>query len=82
VLDQWGRAEMHIENWEGARQVYRIMIARNPDDVVGWRGFTTAVTRLDNRDSARVGVEGILRLEPGDREARELLDFLDREQGR
>ena len=82
VLDQWGRAEMRIENWEGARGVYRTMIARNPDDVTGWRGYTTAVTRLDNRDSARVGAEGILRLDPNDREAREILEFLDREPGR
>ena len=82
VLDQWGRAELRVGNWEGARQVYRTMIARQPDSPTGWRGLATAVTRMDDRDSARVAVEGLLRLVPNDREARALLDFLDQERAR
>ncbi len=77
VLDQWGRAELRTGDWEGARRAYRRMIERDPKSLTAWRGFATAVTRMDAPDSARLAAESILRIDPADRDAKAILEYLD-----
>ena len=77
VLDQWGRAELRTGDWEGARRAYRRMIERDPNSLTAWRGFATAVTRMDAPDSARLAAENLLRIDPADRDAKAILEYLD-----
>ena len=77
VLDQWGRAELRTGDWEGARRAYRRMIERDPTSLTAWRGFATAVTRMEAPDSARLAAEKILEIDPADRDAKAILEYLD-----
>ncbi len=77
VLDQWARAEVHRGDWGRAAEIYGQMIARDSTSLVAWRNYTAVVTRMKDRVRSRDAAEHILRLAPGDAEARSILEYLD-----
>ncbi len=78
VLDQWAKAEIRSSDWISARDVALAWTRRTPDDPNAWRTLAATVTHLNDRERSRVAALQILRLAPGDPDARGILDYLAR----
>ncbi len=76
---QWALAETQAGNYVGAMQVYERLIARTPEDVDAWRGYTAMTSRLEMWPEAKRGATRLLQLAPGDPQARALLDQIARQ---
>jgi Flp pilus assembly protein TadD len=74
---QWALAETQAGNYRGAMEVYERLIAKSPSDPVAWRGYTAMASRLGLWPEAKRGAEQLLKLVPGDPEARALIDRID-----
>lgn len=78
VLDQWTQAELQSGHWLGALEASRQWTTRVPGSVAAWRARAAAATRVRDREISRLAALRILELAPGDPEAREILDYLQR----
>jgi hypothetical protein len=82
VLDQWARAEIRRDDWPRARDVCRLWTTGAPDDVTAWRVTAAVVTHQRDRVASREAAEQILRLAPGDADATDILNYLNRTEER
>jgi tetratricopeptide (TPR) repeat protein len=92
VMLQWAMATTNGGDLRGAADIYRRMLARYPDAPYAWLGLGAVTSRLADAappgevraahvaESRRAARE-LLKLEPGNREARALLAYLERRFG-
>jgi tetratricopeptide (TPR) repeat protein len=77
VLSNLGLIEIQLGRYERARGRFRRIVQADPDDAIAWHGYAAAVARLDQPDSSRLAATQLLRIDPADREALELMRYLD-----
>ena len=77
ILRQWAAAESQAGHYDRAREVFRRLIAGNPNDGTAWLGLAVASYRLgDAAETRRAGRE-VMKLDPENQEVREVLRLLD-----
>ena len=77
ILRQWGLAESLAKHHEKARGVFRTLLERVPGDVIALRGLMLMSLPLHDSTEARAAAESLLRVNPGDPQALELLRQLE-----
>jgi hypothetical protein len=77
VLDQWSKAEIQSGDWDRALEAARLWTSRVPDDLEAWRTMAAVTTHRNDRQGARLAAERILELNPGDVDAKGILEYLD-----
>jgi hypothetical protein len=66
ILTEWALVRVMRGDHEGAREVYRRMVERQPTSVPGWTGILYMSAKLGDRDETRRAAGELLRLKPGD----------------
>jgi tetratricopeptide (TPR) repeat protein len=75
ILQEWGMAATMAGDNTGAQAIYRRLIAsRPPDPTLAWLGLAAVSTRLHEFDEARRAANEVLKLQPGEAQALQLLD--------
>jgi tetratricopeptide (TPR) repeat protein len=77
ILRQWGLAESLAKHHEKARGVFRTLLERVPGDVIALRGLMLMSLPLHDSTEARAAADSLLRVNPGDPQALELLRQLE-----
>jgi tetratricopeptide repeat protein len=77
ILLEWGTAELRLQNWSGAREIFRRVIALSPEEAHAWSGLAVAAMELGDRYEARRAAETLLKLRPGDPFGLHTLERLD-----
>ncbi len=78
VLLQWASAEQARGNDAGAQEAYRRLLAVAPDEARGWYGLAFVSWRLGDWSECRRAARELLRLRPGNPQALEILEQVDR----
>jgi len=78
ILLQWASAEQGRGNDAMAQQVYRRLVALDPNDARGWYGLAFVSWRLGDLDECRRGARALLRIRPGNAQALEILGEVER----
>jgi tetratricopeptide (TPR) repeat protein len=78
ILLQWASAEQARGNDPGAQAAYRRLLAIAPDEARGWYGLAYVSWRLADWTECRRAARELLRLRPGDPQARQILEQVDR----
>jgi len=92
VLTQWAMSATNAGDLAGALATYRRLVAAFPDATLGWRGLAVVSSRLADAEASeparavrvaesRRAARALLALEPGNADARNLLDYLARRYG-
>jgi tetratricopeptide (TPR) repeat protein len=66
VLREWALARLMRRDLRGARQIYRLMVARDSASVPGWAGIASVSADLGDPDEAKRAAARALRLSPAD----------------
>jgi tetratricopeptide (TPR) repeat protein len=78
ILLQWASAEQGRGNDAMAQQVYRRLVALDPNDARGWYGLAFVSWRLGDLDECRRGARALLRIRPGNAQVLEILGEVER----
>ena len=75
LLTAWAIAEGESGDLRAARDIYRQLVEREPGDLRGWAGLASSSSQLGDREEALRAARELLRREPGNRFARQMLDY-------
>jgi Flp pilus assembly protein TadD len=78
VLLQWATAEQARGDDRAAQDAYRRLLEASPDEARGWFGLAFVSWRLGDLDECRRAVGQLLRLRPGNEQAIEMLQEINR----
>jgi hypothetical protein len=78
ILLQWASAEQARGNDPMAQEVYHQLLAVDPKELRGWYGLAFVSWRLGDLSECRRAASELLRIRPGNAQALEILDELDR----
>jgi tetratricopeptide (TPR) repeat protein len=78
ILQEWALAETMRRNYPAAREAYQRMLAKAPDNALGWLGLGTVTLHLGDYAEARRAAERLLELQPSNPQAFELLEHARR----
>ena len=81
ILRQLAEAESQAGELESARSTYRVMVSRDSTNAMAWLGVAVTSFKLHDLAGARRAAIELLRLDPGNAEARQALAYLDRLTG-
>lgn len=76
ILRAWAVSEVSRGNPAGAREIYRRLLARAPDEYRGWLEYTMLSMQARDTAEAERAAREMMRLRPDDPRARRLLDAL------
>lgn len=77
ILRGWAIAEALCGRPDSSRAICRRLVARNPGDLVGWRGLMKTSYQLNDVSEARRAALALLSLAPGDPDALLVLERID-----
>jgi hypothetical protein len=77
VLQEWAMAETMRKRYDEAQRIYRRMLDKAPDNLLGWLGLATVSLNRGDIDEARRAAHQLLALSPGDPDANRVLDGAD-----
>ena len=80
IMQQRAMAETMRGNYRLAQQIYREMLVKAPDNPFGWLGLATTSLGVNDLVEARRGAQGLLDLQPGNPDARRVLDEIARRE--
>ena len=78
ILREWALARVMRGELRGAREIYRLMVTRDPASEPGWAGLANTSADLGDHDEARRAAGELLRLRPGDPAALRVLELTAR----
>jgi hypothetical protein len=78
ILQEWALAETMRKRYDEAQRIYHLMLAKAPDDLLGWLGLATCSLNLGDFAEARRAAHQLLVLNPGDPDAYRVLESADR----
>ena len=78
VLQEWALAATMAEDLRTAQVAYRRLLAKDPSNSFGWLGMLAVSMRLRDVPEAKQAATGLLRVDPGNGEARRALDDIGR----
>ena len=81
ILRQLAEAESQAGELESARSTYRAMVSRDSTNVMAWLGLAVTSFKLRDLAEARRASMEVLQLDPGNAEAGQAMDYLDRVTG-
>lgn len=78
ILQEWALAATMTGNARVAQRAYRRLLAKDPENSLGWLGLAAVSMRLRDVPEAKRAAIQLLRLDPGNGEARNILDQIAR----
>jgi hypothetical protein len=78
ILQEWAMAETMRKRYDVAQRLYHAMLAKAPEDLLGWLGLATVSLNLHDLAEARRAADSLLALNPGDPDAYRVLDAVNR----
>jgi tetratricopeptide (TPR) repeat protein len=78
ILHEWALAAAMADDDHTARDVYRRLLEKDPANNLGWLGLAAAAMRLRDIPEAKRAATELSRRDPGDAQAREILDQIAR----
>jgi hypothetical protein len=78
ILQEWGLAATMANDLPTAQRAYQRMLAKQPENPLGWLGLVAVSMRLRDVPEAKRAATTLLRLDPTSAEARRALDEIAR----
>ena len=79
ILQQWALAETMNENLRAAQALYHRLTVLVPEDRSVWLGLAAVASRIPDPADSRRAARELLRLDPGNANALQILEYLDRD---
>lgn len=80
IFVQWAICEMRSGDHAAANALFERALEKNPDDYFAWHELAVTALALDRRDQGRRAAGEMLRLAPGDPDARLVLEEIARRE--
>ena len=80
VLHEWAYAAAMAGHDRAAQHAYGLLLAKDPDNQLGWLGLAAASMRLRDVPEAKRAATELWRRDPGNADARRILDDIGRYQ--
>lgn len=78
ILQEWALTETMRERFPEAAALYRRMLAKSPENPLGWLGLSTVSYRAGDMAEAARAARELLRLQPGNPDAQRVLEAIAR----
>jgi tetratricopeptide (TPR) repeat protein len=80
ILEEWALTEMMRGDYVKSQELYRRMLAKAPANALGWLGLASVSLRANDLPSAIEAAHALLRLQPGNTDAMQVLQEVARRQ--
>jgi hypothetical protein len=77
ILQEWGLAAALSGDYATARDVYRRLVEKDPDNAYAWMSLAAADMNLRDLAGAKIAGQRVIALEPGNPNARQLLHDIE-----
>src|SRR5262245_11714487 len=78
ILQEWALAETMCKRYGEALRIYHLMLAKAPDNALGWLGLATCAINFQDYPEARRAAHKLLELQPDDPDGLRVLQDADR----
>jgi Tetratricopeptide repeat len=78
ILQEWALAETMAGRYALAQKVYERLLAKQPDNSLGWLGLGQVSLHVHDLVEARRAAHQLLQMEPGNSDAKKVLEEADR----